>query len=83
MIKTITPRDGSLYVERNYANLDNIEVNSVWNMTFNILDGLNGIYSSDPGWFLPYMTINHIDIINNNVFVLNPYSESELIIFAT
>ena len=26
MIKTITPRDGSLYVERNYANLDNIEV---------------------------------------------------------
>ena len=25
MIKTITPRDGSLYVERNYANLDNIE----------------------------------------------------------
>ena len=44
----------------NTSNITNISISESWNMAYNFLDGLNGIYDSSPSGNLPYIVVNQI-----------------------
>ena len=59
----------------NISNITNILIAESWNMAYDFLDGLNGLYDNSPGGSLPYIVINQILNYDDNLYILNPYAE--------
>lgn len=56
------------------SDLD-IEIENVWNLANNVIGGNDGIFN--PNWTYGFMTINQISKDDNdNIWVVNPYSEN-------